>query len=75
MLCKRKSLASHLVDEFVVEVRHFQFDQTSGCLLDVSAAQVLFEQHYDLLHQVLHRTDTAADSPNVVQSVKELNIK
>ena len=29
---------SHLVDEFVVEVWHFQLDQTSGGLLDVSAA-------------------------------------
>ena len=49
-------------------MRHLQVLETPGRFRNISRTQVLFEQQYNLLHQVFDGTYPAAHAPDIVQA-------
>ncbi len=59
--------ASHLVDQLMVEVWHFQLSQAADGLILVPRGQVLSQQQVHLTHQEPHRPLATPHPPDVVQ--------
>ena len=57
-----------LVNELVVEMRHFQLLEAAGSLLHVVRRQILLKEETHRTHERLDWAQTTADTPDVVQS-------